>query len=105
QSKFHILTVRSMKLKQKHRILIIIFLVTFITALVAWLFGYNPNIVICFGILISLIFFALWDPPPKHKDFSDRDRLEGTNKARGNPPPELWRPDMPIKSKKLRKKK
>jgi hypothetical protein len=95
-----------MKLKQKHKIIIIVFSVTFITALVVWILGYSPNIVIGFGILISVIFFALWDPPPKHKEFSDADRLEGTAKSLGgNAPPELWTPDMPIRGKKQKKKK
>jgi hypothetical protein len=95
-----------MKIRQKYKILILIFFGTIITAVVLWILGYNPKIVIGLGILIFFMFFAMWDTPPKHKDFSDRDRLQATSRALGgSPPPELWTPDMPAKDKKRQKKK
>jgi hypothetical protein len=40
--------------------------------------------------------YSIWSPPPKHKEFSDSDRLEATTRALGGSyPPELWTPDMP----------
>jgi hypothetical protein len=95
-----------MKIIQKYKILIIVFCCTLITAIIFWLLGYNYKIVIGFGILISFMVFALWDTPPKHKEFSDADRQQATSRAMGgSPPPELWTPDMPIKGKRFRGKK
>lgn len=95
-----------MKMRQKYKILLVIFCSTGITALVVYYLGYNPKVPIGFGILISFIFFALWDPPPKHKEFTNTDRLQATGRALGgSPPPELWTPDMPIRGQKHKKKK
>jgi hypothetical protein len=35
---------------------------------------YNPITVIGVGLIISLLFYALWDMPPKHKTFSYKDQ-------------------------------
>lgn len=42
---------------------------------------------------------SLFAPPKKHKDFSDRDRLEATSRAMGGSgaPPEVPTPDIPEK--------
>jgi len=48
------------------------------------------------GGIAWFMFYFLWSPPPKHKDFSDRDRLEATSRAMGGSgaPPELPTPEM-----------
>jgi hypothetical protein len=49
------------------------------------------------GIGIAwFMFHFLWSRPPKHKDFSDRDRLEATSRAIGGSgaPPELPTPEI-----------
>jgi len=35
------------------------------------------------GGIACFMFYFLWSPPPKHKGFSDRDRLEATSRAMG----------------------
>ncbi len=95
-----------MKIRQKYRILILVSSGTIVAAVIARNLGYSPKIVIGVGGLIFFMFLALWNPPPKHKEFSNADRLQATSRAfGGNPPPELWTPDMPGKGKRQRKKK
>lgn len=59
----------------------------------------NPLIALIGGGIAWFMFYFLWSPPPKHKEFSDRDRLEATSRAMGGSgaPPELPTPDMPEK--------
>jgi hypothetical protein len=46
----------------------------------------------------------LWSPPPKHKTFSDDDRLDATSRAQGGTGfPQLWTP--PIAGMKRRKER
>lgn len=69
--------------------------------------GLNPLIALIGGGIGWFIFYFLWSPPPKHKNFSDRDRLEATSRAMGGSgaPPELPTPDMPEKKHHNHKKK
>jgi len=49
---------------------------------------------------------SLFSPPKKHKDFSDRDRLEATTSYGGSgTPPELPTPDVPEKKQHKHKSK
>jgi hypothetical protein len=56
----------------------------------------NPMLALIGGGIAWFMFYALWTPPPKHKEFSDRDRLEATSRAMGGSgaPPELPTPAL-----------
>lgn len=58
--------------------------------------GQNPIIALIGAGLIWFMVRLLWFPPPKQKDFTDRDRLEATSRAMGGSgaPPELPTPEM-----------
>ena len=75
---------------------LIIFTISF--GIVLILAGLNPLIALISGGIAWFMFYFLWTPPPKHKDFSDRDRLEATSRAMGgSAPPDIPTPDMPEK--------
>jgi len=61
--------------------------------------GLNPLIALIGGGIAWFMVYFLWSPPQKHKEFSDRDRLEATSRAMGgsSAPPELPIPEMPEK--------
>jgi hypothetical protein len=66
----------------------------------------NPLIALISGGIAWFMLYFLWTPPPKHKDFSDRDRLEATFRAiGGSNQPELPIPDMPEKKHHKHKNK
>lgn len=56
----------------------------------------NPMIALIAGGIAWFMVYFLWSPPQKHKEFSDRDRLEATSRAMGGSgaPPELPTPEM-----------
>jgi hypothetical protein len=61
---------------------------------------------LAFSVIVGFIIYFMWSPPPKHKDFSDADRLKATSRASGGSgPPELWTPDMPHKKSRKRNHK
>jgi hypothetical protein len=65
----------------------------------------NPMIALIGGGIAWFMYYFMWSPPPKQKDFSDRDRLEATSRAMGGSgaPPELPTPE--IREKKHHKDK
>jgi uncharacterized membrane protein YfcA len=66
----------------------------------------SPFAAIAFSAIVGFIIYFMWSPPPKHKDFSDADRLKAMSRALGGSgPPELWTPDMPHKKSRKRKHK
>ncbi len=77
----------------------VLLILTFLAGGVLIYAGQNPFIAVIVGGLIWLMLHFLWSPPPKHKDFADRDRLEATSSALGGTgaPPELPFPDIPEK--------
>ena len=83
-----------------NRKLFIAFIILIIVA-AAFFYFYelNPLIPLVAGGIAWFMFHFLWSTPPKHKNFSDRDRLEATSRAMGGrgAPPELPTPDMPEK--------
>jgi predicted tellurium resistance membrane protein TerC len=94
----------NMKSNNKKYILAWIILGTISLLVIAWLLGYTPKLIIGFGSIIVIMAWALWNPPEKHKEFSDRDRLQAMSRALGgSPPPELWTPDIPGKAKKRKR--
>lgn len=92
-------------MNQKHIIALIIGTILFGSILI--IAGLNPMIALIGGGIAWFMFYFLWTPPPKHKDFSDRDRLEATSRAMGGSgaPPELPTPEMPEKKHHKHKKK
>ena len=81
-------------MNQKYLIALVIGTILFGGILI--LAGLNPVIALIGGGIICFMFHFLWSPPPKHKDFSDRDRLEATSRAMGGSgaPPELPAPEI-----------
>jgi 4-hydroxybenzoate polyprenyltransferase len=61
-------------MKQKTKILLSIAGVTVLAAIVVWILGRNPILAIVVGLLVFFLIYALWDMPPKHKDFSYEDQ-------------------------------
>ena len=92
-------------MRTKFLIALIIFTILFGFVLI--LAGLNPLIALIGGGIAWFMFYFLWSPPPKHKDFSDHDRLEATSRAMGGSgaPPELPTPDMPDKKHQKHKDK
>jgi len=80
---------------------IALIIVTLVFGGILILAGQNPIIALIAGGLIWFMVRFLWSPPPKHKDFSDRDRLEATSRAMGGSgaPPELPKPELHEKKK------
>lgn len=81
------------------KFLIALIIGTILFAVILIFAGLNPMIALIGGGIAWFMIYFLWSPPPKHKDFSDRDRLEATSRAMGGSgaPPELPTPDMPEK--------
>jgi hypothetical protein len=84
-------------MRMKLLIALIIFTILFGSVLI--LAGLNPLIALIGGGITWFMVYFLWSPPQKHKEFSDRDRLEATSRAMGGSgaPPELPTPNMPEK--------
>jgi hypothetical protein len=68
-------------MNQKYIIALIIGTILF--GIILIIAGMNPMIALIGVGITWFIFYFLWSPPPKHKDFSDRDRLEATSRAMG----------------------
>jgi hypothetical protein len=77
--------------------------VAVVTALVClglYIADHKPLPVAALGGIVMFLVFALWDPPPKHKDFTYEDQIKGTARARGGSgPPEIPEPDIPRRGK------
>ena len=51
--------------------------------------------VLIFGLgIVCFILLFMWSPPPKHKTFSDDDRIQAMSRG-GSGPPKLWVPRIP----------
>jgi 4-hydroxybenzoate polyprenyltransferase len=61
-------------MKQKNKILAAVFVVFLLAAITSWALGHNPIFIIVLGLLVLFLLYALWDLPPKHKDFSYEDQ-------------------------------
>jgi len=87
-------------MNQKYLIALIIGTILFGGILI--LMDLNPMLALIGGGITWFMFYFLWSPPPKHKDFSDRDRLEATSRAMGGSgaPPELPTPEIHEKKHK-----
>jgi hypothetical protein len=67
----------------------------------------SPLVLILSLGIVCLILVVMWSPPPKHKTFSDDDRLEATSRALGGGGafPKLWNPPMPGAKRRKKKQK
>ncbi len=92
-------------MRTKFLIALIIFTILFSIVLI-WA-GMPPLIALISGFIAWFMVYFLWTPPQKHKDFSDRDRLEATSRVMGGggAPPELPTPEMPEKKNYKHKNK
>lgn len=81
------------------KFLIALIIVTILVGVILIFTGLNPLIALIGGGITWFMVYFLWSPPQKHKEFSDRDRLEATSRAMGGSgaPPELPTPNMPEK--------
>ena len=61
-------------MSQRNKILCAVFVLTAVAALIIYLFGKDPTFVLVMGGLALFMVFALWETPPKHKEFSYRDQ-------------------------------
>ena len=80
----------------RRKLIIALIVLTILFGGILILMDLNPIIALIGGGIAWFMFYSLWSPPPKHKDFSDRDRLEATSLAMGGSgaPPELPTPEM-----------
>ncbi|MDJ0804050.1 MAG: hypothetical protein QNI97_14335 [Desulfobacterales bacterium] len=77
-------------MNKKYMFLIFIAVGTSALSFIFVYFGKTPKLIIGLGSIIFIMIWALWNPPEKHKEFSDRDRLQATSRSMGgSPPPEL----------------
>ncbi len=61
-------------MKQKNKILVVLFGVFLLGAIGCWLLGHNPLLIVAIGGVVLFLFYVLWDMPPKHKTFSYKDQ-------------------------------
>jgi hypothetical protein len=59
---------------QRNKILCAIFVLTVMAALVAFLLGKSPKLLLFMGGIVFFMTFVLWETPRKHKSFSYRDQ-------------------------------
>lgn len=78
------------------KLLIALIILTILFGSILIIAGQNPLIALIGGGIAWFMFYSLWTPPPKYKDFSDLDRFEATCHAMGGSgaPPEFPAPDL-----------
>ena len=81
----------------KLRIILSIAVVTALTCLGLYIYR-SPVRVIVLGGLVIFLLLVLWNPPPKHKEFTLEDQLKGAARG-GSGPPKLPEPDIPRRGK------
>ena len=90
-----------MKLDKKQKLLFWIIIGVCALSAIVSIFGYTPKLLIGLSSIVVVMIWALWNPPKKHKEFNDRDRVQAMSRALGgSPPPELWTPKIPGKAKR-----
>ncbi len=92
-------------MKQKTKILLCIAGVTLLAAILIWILGHNPILVIVLGLIAFFLIYALWDMPPKHKDFSYEDQQRAFRAFDRTDMIDLGMPQWAKEKKKKRGKK
>jgi hypothetical protein len=64
-----------------------------IAAVLYLIIGSRYVLIISLGT-VCFILILMWSPPPKHKTFSDDDRIQAMSRG-GSGPPRLWTPGIP----------
>ena len=82
----------------KVRIILSIATVTALICLGLYLSGRTPVPVAALAGLVIFLVLVLWDLPPKHKEFTYEDQIEGAARGCGGPP-KLPEPDIPRRGK------
>jgi hypothetical protein len=94
-------------MKMRKNILRLLLIITIlITAVLYLITGSHYVLILALGI-VSMILVLMWSPPPRHKTFSDDDRLEATSRALGGGGgfSKLWTPPTPgVKERKQKRK-
>jgi hypothetical protein len=67
----------------KNKVIICIAILTMIAALIFLYLAISPWPIIGIGAMGAVTFYALWDMPPKHKNFSYSDQQQATFRAFG----------------------
>lgn len=81
----------------KIRIILLVAGITVLTCLGLYIFR-SPVRVLVLGGLVMLLMLVLWNPPPKHKEFTLDDQIKGAARG-GSGPPKLPEPDIPRRRK------
>ena len=81
----------------KLRIILSIAIVTALTCLGLYIYHSPVRMIVLNGLVIFLLL-VLWNPPPKHKEFTLEDQLKGAARG-GSGPPKLPEPDIPRRGK------
>ena len=87
---------------KRNTLLVIISLTTFLVGGGLFIAGTSPALAVVLGAIAAFFVFVLWNPPQKHKEFSDSDRMKATLRTGGLP--ELPLPDIPLRRDKSRRK-
>lgn len=67
----------------KRMVLLIISVITVITAVGFAISGQNSIPILAGGLFIIFLVYALWNPPKKHKEYSLSDQQQATSRALG----------------------
>jgi 4-hydroxybenzoate polyprenyltransferase len=87
-------------MNQKNKILAAVFVVFLLAAITSWALGYNPVFFIVLGPLVLCLLYALWDLPPKHKDFSYEDQQRAMRAFDRSEQIDMGKPDWAKKKQK-----
>jgi len=90
-------------MKQKNKILLTVFSVSFISTIILWTLGYSPIPVIGVGLIIFFLLYSLWDMPSKHKTFSYKDQQRAMRAFDRSDMIDLGKPDWAKEKKKDKK--
>ena len=86
-------------MKQKNKIILAVFIVFLLAAIISWALRHNPVFIIVLGLLVLFMFYALWDLPPKHKDFSYEDQQRAMRAFDRSEQIDMGKPDWAKKKK------
>ena len=89
------------RLSQRNKIFLVIGILAVAGAALQFILGRNIALpFVCVGVA-SFMFMVLWDMPPKHKNFSDGDRVQATSLVLAG----FGSPELPLPEDRMRRKK